>query len=148
LTIADRGLQIDDCRLDCGLRTADGEQQRGRAVSAPQLVAFFTSHAIILLRLPLRRRMYQAIAAVALDERRVPAKSCVMPAANPYADDLGDRDPLTALADTPERIRRLLASWSDEQFEYDRGRAVGPAWGSDGGQTGVRPRASSATAGR
>jgi hypothetical protein len=40
-----------------------------------------------------------------------------MTAPNPYADDLGQRDPLTALADTPERIRRLLASWTSEQFE-------------------------------
>jgi uncharacterized damage-inducible protein DinB len=40
-----------------------------------------------------------------------------MTAPNPYADDLGERDPLTALADTPERIRRLLESWSDGQFE-------------------------------
>ena len=40
-----------------------------------------------------------------------------MTAPNPYADDLGQRDPLTTLADTPERIRRLLASWTSEQFE-------------------------------
>lgn len=40
-----------------------------------------------------------------------------MPAHNPYRDDLGDRDPLAALGETPERIRRLLASWSDAQFE-------------------------------
>lgn len=40
-----------------------------------------------------------------------------MTAPNPYADDLGQRDPLSALADTPERIRRLIASWSSEQFE-------------------------------
>jgi uncharacterized damage-inducible protein DinB len=40
-----------------------------------------------------------------------------MTAPNPYADDLGQRDPLTALADTPERMRRLLQSWTDEQFE-------------------------------
>lgn len=38
-------------------------------------------------------------------------------ARNPYADDLGDREPLSALAETPEAIRRLLAGWSDEQFE-------------------------------
>jgi len=40
-----------------------------------------------------------------------------MPTANPYGDDLGDRDPLMALAETPERIRRLLTSWTVEQFE-------------------------------
>jgi uncharacterized damage-inducible protein DinB len=36
---------------------------------------------------------------------------------NPYADDLGDRDPYEALADTPERIRALVGGWRDEQFE-------------------------------
>jgi hypothetical protein len=40
-----------------------------------------------------------------------------MPTANPYGGDLGDRDPLIALAETPERIRKLVASWSDQQFE-------------------------------
>jgi hypothetical protein len=40
-----------------------------------------------------------------------------MAAPNPYADDLGERDPLTALADTPERLRRLLEPWTAEQFE-------------------------------
>ncbi|HXW06790.1 MAG TPA: DinB family protein [Vicinamibacterales bacterium] len=37
--------------------------------------------------------------------------------ANPYAADLGPRDPLEALADTPSRIRALVERWSDEQFE-------------------------------
>lgn len=41
-----------------------------------------------------------------------------MPAPNPYADDLGDRDPLLALADTPQRIRELLSSWPDGRFEH------------------------------
>jgi DinB superfamily len=40
-----------------------------------------------------------------------------MPVANPYAEDLGDRPPLEALADTSERIRRLVESWSRETFE-------------------------------
>ena len=40
-----------------------------------------------------------------------------MLAANPYAADLGDRDPLEALADTPFRIRDLVASWSDDMLE-------------------------------
>lgn len=40
-----------------------------------------------------------------------------MTAPNPYADDLGQRDPLSALAETPERMRRLLQPWTDEQFE-------------------------------
>ena len=37
--------------------------------------------------------------------------------ANPYGEDLGDRDPLTALAETPERMRRLFTSWTDDRFE-------------------------------
>jgi DinB superfamily len=36
---------------------------------------------------------------------------------NPYAADLGDREPLEALADTPGRIRDLVECWTDEQFE-------------------------------
>jgi hypothetical protein len=40
-----------------------------------------------------------------------------MPAQNPYAEDLGDCDPLTALSSTPEQIRGLLQSWPDDRFE-------------------------------
>jgi len=40
-----------------------------------------------------------------------------MPADNPYRDDLGDREPLAALAETPERIRQCLSSWTDGRFE-------------------------------
>ena len=36
---------------------------------------------------------------------------------NPYAADLGDREPLAALADTPGRIRELVKDWSNEKFE-------------------------------
>jgi DinB superfamily len=36
---------------------------------------------------------------------------------NPYGADLGDRDPLDALAETPGRIRTLVQGWSTEQFE-------------------------------
>ncbi len=36
---------------------------------------------------------------------------------NPYGADLGDREPLDALADTPGRIRELVQRWSDAQFE-------------------------------
>ena len=36
---------------------------------------------------------------------------------NPYAADLGDRDPLQALEETPERIRRIVSTWSAERFE-------------------------------
>jgi hypothetical protein len=39
-----------------------------------------------------------------------------MPIANPYAEDLGNRIPLDALEDTAERIRELVASWSDDTF--------------------------------
>ena len=41
----------------------------------------------------------------------------MMAVANPYADDLGNRVPLDALADTADRIRRLVESWTDETFE-------------------------------
>ena len=40
-----------------------------------------------------------------------------MATANPYGADLGDRVPLEALAETPEKLRRLVAAWSDEDFE-------------------------------
>jgi uncharacterized damage-inducible protein DinB len=40
---------------------------------------------------------------------------------NPYAADLGDREPLAALADTPGRIRELVKDWSDEKFERSYG---------------------------
>jgi uncharacterized damage-inducible protein DinB len=40
-----------------------------------------------------------------------------MPVANPYAEDLGNRKPLDALGDTAERIRQLVASWSDQAFD-------------------------------
>ena len=40
-----------------------------------------------------------------------------MAIANPYGADLGDRIPLEALAETPEKLRRLVAAWSDEDFE-------------------------------
>jgi DinB superfamily len=36
---------------------------------------------------------------------------------NPYADDLGTADPLTALAETPERIRVLVDGWSVTEWE-------------------------------
>jgi uncharacterized damage-inducible protein DinB len=37
--------------------------------------------------------------------------------ANPYAADLGDRDPLEAFSQTPFQMEALLAGWTDEQFE-------------------------------
>ena len=40
-----------------------------------------------------------------------------MPAPNPYAEDLGAREPLAALAETPERLRELIQHWNPEQFE-------------------------------
>ena len=45
-----------------------------------------------------------------------------MPNPNPYAKDLGDRDPLVALRETPERIRSVVAAWSPADFE----RSYGP----------------------
>jgi hypothetical protein len=36
---------------------------------------------------------------------------------NPYAADLGGRDPLDALADTPTRIRALTERWTPQQYE-------------------------------
>ena len=40
-----------------------------------------------------------------------------MAAANPYAEDLGNRAPLDALGDTVDRIRQLVSSWSHDTFE-------------------------------
>lgn len=37
--------------------------------------------------------------------------------ANPYAAPLGDRDPLQALAETPERIREVASRWTDAQWK-------------------------------
>ena len=36
---------------------------------------------------------------------------------NPYADDLGDRDPYHALGETPQRIKALVDGWSAAEFE-------------------------------
>ncbi len=43
---------------------------------------------------------------------------------NPYEHDLGTRDPLTVLADTPEKIRTLVSRMHDEDFTrtYDAGK--------------------------
>jgi hypothetical protein len=38
-------------------------------------------------------------------------------AANPYGEDLGDRDALQAYAQTPEEIRALVEGWPAERFE-------------------------------
>lgn len=37
--------------------------------------------------------------------------------ANPYGADLGDRDPFTAMAETPWRIESIVAGWNDADFE-------------------------------
>lgn len=42
--------------------------------------------------------------------------------ANPYGVDLGDRDPMQALADTPLQIRAIVEAWTDAEFE----RSYGP----------------------
>lgn len=36
---------------------------------------------------------------------------------NPYADELGSRDALAALADTPQQIRALVESWPAARWE-------------------------------
>lgn len=36
---------------------------------------------------------------------------------NPYAGDLGDRDPFKALSETPQQIRAIVESWGDQMFE-------------------------------
>jgi hypothetical protein len=43
---------------------------------------------------------------------------------NPYAADLDGRDPLDALADSPERIRHLLHAWPADRFDrsYEAGK--------------------------
>ena len=40
-----------------------------------------------------------------------------MPPQTPYSIDLGDRDPIVALRDTPARIRALAGGWSPTDFE-------------------------------
>jgi uncharacterized damage-inducible protein DinB len=36
---------------------------------------------------------------------------------NPYAADLGNRDALEALGDTPQKIRAAVENWTDAEFE-------------------------------
>lgn len=36
---------------------------------------------------------------------------------NPYGSDLGDRDPLKALEETPQHIRRVVEAWSADRLE-------------------------------
>jgi hypothetical protein len=36
---------------------------------------------------------------------------------NPYAADLGNRDPLHSLEQTPYELQKLVASWESERFE-------------------------------
>ena len=40
-----------------------------------------------------------------------------MIAANPYAADLGDRDPVASLRETPDRYFELVSAWTPEQLE-------------------------------
>jgi uncharacterized damage-inducible protein DinB len=40
-----------------------------------------------------------------------------MPPTNPYANELGGRDPLEVMRDGAERIRALVTGWSAAQFE-------------------------------
>ena len=41
--------------------------------------------------------------------------------------DLGDREPLTALAETPARIRSLVESWNEQDFERSYAPGKWPA---------------------
>ena len=45
-----------------------------------------------------------------------------MPPSNPYAEDLGSREPIDAMRDTVDRIRTLVSRWPPAQFE----RSYGP----------------------
>jgi hypothetical protein len=36
---------------------------------------------------------------------------------NPYGEDLGDRDPFQALAETPQQIQAIVDGWTDDMFE-------------------------------
>jgi hypothetical protein len=40
-----------------------------------------------------------------------------MAAANPYGEDLGARQPLAALGETPGKIRDVVAHWNEADFE-------------------------------
>jgi hypothetical protein len=40
-----------------------------------------------------------------------------MPPTTPYSNELGDRDPVAALRDTPDRIRALAGQWTPAQYE-------------------------------
>jgi hypothetical protein len=40
-----------------------------------------------------------------------------MPVQTPYSKDLGERDPLVALRETPERIRAITGSWLPARLE-------------------------------
>lgn len=40
---------------------------------------------------------------------------------NPYADALGSLDPLTALSQTPQKIRTLTTSWTADQWDKSYG---------------------------
>lgn len=43
---------------------------------------------------------------------------------NPYAEPLGNRDPMQALGETPEKIRELASRWSEAQWNgsYEPGK--------------------------
>jgi hypothetical protein len=46
---------------------------------------------------------------------------------NPYAGPLGDRDPIQALSETPERIQQIVSRWTDAQWNgsYAPGKWTG-----------------------
>ena len=45
----------------------------------------------------------------------------------PYSADLGERDPLEALAETPDRIRELVQDWPADRFERSYAPGKWPA---------------------
>ena len=46
---------------------------------------------------------------------------------NPYAEPLGNRDPLQALGETPEKIRQVVSGWGEKQWNgsYAPGKWTG-----------------------
>jgi hypothetical protein len=50
-----------------------------------------------------------------------------MPPKTPYADDLGDREPIGAIRDSLSRLRALAGAWSPQQFERSYAPGKWPA---------------------
>src|SRR5215218_2478398 len=50
-----------------------------------------------------------------------------MPPTTPYTADLGERDPIAALRETPVRIRAIAGAWSPADFERSYAPGKWPA---------------------